>query len=177
MNLRTVIVPLLQYIIGVETLVRLDQNAPKAGLPFWTYKLSVHRGIGVDGYGQGVDNAGNIKVKGVREATLNIQRIGDGAVDKVTDFRDDLTRITVQERFQQAKISLYDIGDVQDVPYPLDGDHLEPRASLDLFIRFGTELLDQVGIIETVVAEGHYINGVNGDIPDPDLDDTITIVL
>jgi hypothetical protein len=31
---------------------------------------------------------------------------------------------------------------------------LEPRASLDLFVRFGTELIDRVGIIEQVDATG-----------------------
>ena len=74
------------------------------------------------------------------------------------------------ESWQLAKIALYDIGDVKNIPFPLDKSQLEPRASLDLFVRFGTELLDRVGIIEQVDMTGTFDGNV-------ELIQTVSVVL
>lgn len=174
MSLNSSLYTLLKAVIGSETVVFADQNSPRPALPYWTIKVSVQRGIGVDSYGQGVDVSGNLKVRGVREATVQVQRIGSGAVDSCTELRDNLAKVTERERWQLAKIALYDISDAQDIPFPLDNSQLEPRAVLDLFVRFGTELLDNVGIIETVEVGSEYLTAAE---INPDLTQEISIVL
>jgi hypothetical protein len=179
MALRDVLYALIKPVIGVETLIFADTNSPRPALPYWTLKVSVQRLIGIDGMGQGVDALGFQAIKGVREATVSLQRLGYGAVDTCMDLRDNLSRITVGEAFQLAKVALYDVGDVQDVPYPLDNSQLEPRATLDIFVRVGSELADQVGTIETVAVDAEYVSNQSTDITDtnPDLSQSITVVL
>jgi hypothetical protein len=179
MSLKSSLYTLLKAVIGSETVVFADQNSPRPALPYWTIKVSVQRGIGIDSMSQGVDISGNMTIKGVREATVHLQRIGTGAIDSCTDLRDNLAKVTVHEQWQAANISIYDIGDVQDIPFPLDNSQLEARAVLDIFVRCGTSLLDNVGIIETVEADGDYITNAELDMTEinPDLAQEITVVL
>jgi hypothetical protein len=147
---------LLAPMLNGELLIFIDQNAPRPALPYWTLDVSPRRHLGRDGYSQGVDDDGDQEVYGVREATAQVQRIGSDADSFVQDLRDNLALITVQEAWQVAGVSLFNTGDVVDVPFPMDNNHLEPRAVLDLFVRFGTKLIDRVGIIETVVSDATY---------------------
>jgi hypothetical protein len=174
MTLKSSLYTLLKAAIGSETVVFADQNAPRPALPYWTIKISTQRGIGIDGTSQGVDVSGNITIKGVREATVHVQRIGPGAIEGVADLRDNLAKVTIHEQWQVADMAIYDISDVQDIPFPLDNSQLEPRAVLDVFVRFGTTLLDNVGIIETLDIDGNYIT--NAEI-DPNLAQEIPVVL
>lgn len=160
----------IKELIGADTLVYADQNAPRPALPYWTMRLQTQRKLGRDQLGQGVDANGNQKVSGVREGTVQIQCIGAGAASKCADLRDNLSKTTVIEKWSLAKIPVFNIGDVLNVPYQLDGAQLEPRASLDIFIRFGTSLLDNVGAIDTVDVNAQFDSK-------PDLAETITIVL
>jgi hypothetical protein len=170
---------LISAMTGVEPVIWQHQNAPRPNLPYWTMRLSSMRKLGWDAYSQGVDLNGDQIVSGVREATLQIQRFGDGSDIAVSNLRDSLSKITVQEGWQVAKISVFNTGDVLDVVYKLDNEHYEPRANVDLFIRFGTELLDNVGIIETVVTDAGYITNqsVGFDELNPDLGQVISVVL
>lgn len=179
MSLKSSLYTLLKAAIGAETLVFADQNAPRPALPYWIMKVSVQRGIGIDSQSQGVDDDGNMTIKGVREATVQVQRIGTGAIDSCTDLRDNLAKVTVGEQWQTAKIAMYDIGDVQDIPFPLDNSQLEPRAVLDIFVRFSTSLLDNVGTIETVVVSGDFVTNAGVDLTEtnPNLAQQITVVL
>lgn len=179
MLLHTKLYTLIKDVIGSETLIFADQNSPRPANPYWIIKVNVQRQIGNDGYSQGVDNLGNIKIKGVREATVYVQRIGTNAVDACSDLRDNLSRVTVQEKWQFNNIAVYDVGNVMDAPFMLDSSQLEPRANLDLFVRFGSELLDNVGIIETVKVESEYVTKQTKDLTDinPDLAQEINVVL
>jgi len=179
MTVKSTLHTLIQAVIGAETLVFADQNAPRPPLPYWTLRLSAQRQVGEDAYGQGVDVNGDQLVSGVREITVQVQRFGTDSDVACADLRDNLSRTTILEQWQIQKIALYDIGDVLNVPYKLDNSQLEPRASVDLFVRFGTELLDRVGVIETVeTAAGYVTNQTPGfDEPNPDLAEVITVVL
>jgi hypothetical protein len=147
---------LLTPMLAGELLVFADQNAPRPALPYWTLNVSPRRHLGRDGYSQGVDDDGDQDVFGAREATAQVQRIGNDSDTYVQDLRDNLSKISVQEQWQVSGVSLFNTGDVLDVPFPMDNNHLEPRAVMDLFVRFGTKVIDRVGIIETVVADATY---------------------
>lgn len=179
MAIKDTLYTLVKALVGAETLIFADQNAPRPPLPYWTLRLSAQRKIGEDAYGQGVDVNGDQLVSGVREITVQVQRVGENSDALCADLRDNLSRTTVLEEWQRQKIALYDLGDVLNVPYKLDNSQLEPRASVDLFVRFGTELLDRVGVIETVnVSAGVVTNQtLVFDEANPDLAETVTVVL
>lgn len=169
-TLKDTLYTLLKATIGAETLVFADQNSPRPPLPYWTMRLTVQRAIGSDTYGQGVTDLGDQVIMGTREATVMVQRYGDDSDTKCADLRDEFSKTSIMESWQLAKIALYDIGDVKNIPFPLDKSQLEPRASLDLFVRFGTELLDRVGIIEQVDMTGTFDGNV-------ELIQTVSVVL
>jgi hypothetical protein len=170
---------LISDLVTPEVLIFADQNAPRPPLPYWTIRLSTQRLVGKDSYSQGVDNNGDQAVSGVREITVQVQRLGENSVDFCADLRDSLSRTTVNETWQVEKIALYDVGDVLNIPYKLDNSQLEPRASIDLFIRFGTEILDRVGWVETVETNANYVTNQSLDIEETNLDlaETIVVVL
>ena len=179
MTVKATLYTLVKALIGAETLVFADQNAPRPPLPYWTLRLAAQRAVGEDAYSQGVDANGDQLVSGVREITVQVQRFGPDSDVACADLRDNLSRTTVSEAWQVEKIALYDVGDVLNVPYKLDNSQLEPRASVDLFVRFGTELLDRVGWIDTVAMDAGYVtNQTQGfDEPNLDLSEVITVVL
>lgn len=168
--LKSTLYTLLKASIGAETVIFADQNSPRPALPYWTMKVQLRRKIGHDAYSQGVTNAGEQTVFGVREGTVQIQRIGTDSGVKMSDLRDILAKTSVMEQWRVSKISLYDMGDVQNVPYPLDDTQLEPRASMDIFVRFGTSLLDTVGAIETLDITAGFDSK-------PNLTETFSVVL
>lgn len=169
-NLKPDLYALVKALVGAETLVFADQNAPRPALPYWTIRVQVQRAVGDDYYSQGVTNDGDQQIDGVREATVQVQRIGVDSDFKVAELRDNLSKTTVLEQWQVKDLALYDTGDAQNVPFLLDKSQLEPRASVDLFIRFGSRVIDRVGVIETV-------NLTPGFDAPPGLAQGITIVL
>lgn len=158
---------LIEPLLSGEKLIFADQNAPRPVLPFWTLNSSPRRQVGSESYGQGVDDNGDQEVRGEREFTVQLQRIGSGSDDSLQNLRDELRLTTVMETWWKENISLYDTGDVKILGYPMD-DHLEPRAILDLFIRYQIKQLDRVGIIDTVDVLGKYETA--GDPATPGLD-------
>lgn len=178
-NLKPDLYTLVKALVGAETLVFADQNAPRPALPYWTIRVQVQRAVGGDYYSQGVTNDGDQQVDGVREATIQVQRIGADSDLKVAELRDNLSKTTALEQWQLKDLALYDTGDVQNVPFPLDKSQLEPRASVDLFVRFGSKILDRVGAIEVVsVAAGYETVSLTPEFDaNPDLAQDITVVL
>lgn len=160
----------IKELVGSEEVIFADQNSPRPSLPYWSIRLQTQSRVGRDAYSQGVTAQGDITVSGQREVVARIQRYGAGSVSAVADLRDNLAKISVIEKFSTSKLCVYEIGEVQNLPYPLDNAQLEERGILDLFIRFGTKLLDNVGIVETVGIAA----GFDGK---PDLAETITVVL
>jgi len=166
----------VKALAGADTVIWADQNAPRPALPYWTIKLASRRSIGWDEYGQGTDANGIQTYGGVREETLLIQRIGDGSYDAVSAFRDMLAKRTVQAAWYATGIAIFERGAVLDVPYPLDNAQLEPRATMDLFIRYAVTDTDDVGAIETVTTAAEYETPASSPVADSNLDQTIIAV-
>lgn len=179
MAIKDTLYTLVKGLVGAETLIFADQNAPRPPLPYWTLRLSAQRKVGVDYYSQGVTDDGDQQIDGVREATVQVQRIGADSDFKVAELRDNLSKTTVLEQWQLKGLALYNTGDVQNIPFPLDKSQLEPRASVDLFVRFGSKILDRVGAIEVVGITARYetVDLTPGFDANPDLAEVITVVL
>jgi len=169
-NLRAIVQALVVRLAGAEPVIFADQNAPRPALPYWTVRVSVGRRVGRETHSQGVTDDGDMTLKGTREATIQLQRYGTDSVEVMQQFREDLFKVTEHEAWQTAGLSLYDTTDVLNIAFTLDGAQREPRAALDLLTRFGTVLIDRVGVIETVDIDATYNDN-------PDLNDTITVVL
>jgi hypothetical protein len=103
--------------------------------------------------------------------------MGTGSYDAVSAFRDALAKRTVQAAWYATGIAIFDRGQVLDVPFALDNAQLEPRATMDLFIRYAVTDTDDVGMIETVEIAAEYVPPENGTVlADENLDQTITAV-
>lgn len=176
-NLKTDLYALLKAVIGSETVIWANQNSPRPAFPYWTLRISPRRAIGDDWVSGGVDDAGDQTIQGVRESTLQVQRIGLDSDLKVAELQDNLSKTTVSEQFQVKNIALFDVGDVQDIPFVIDASRSEPRASIDLFIRYGTSLLDRVGIIETAAIEAEYVTEATAPNINADLTQNLTVNL
>ena len=169
-TLKPILRTLVKALVDAEELIFADQNSPRPSLPYWTMRLSVQRKVGTDERGSGVTALGIQTVKGVREGTLQLQRYGADSDLRCADVRDSLSKQTVRDAWRVAKIAAYDVGDVLNVPYKLDNSQLEPGSRVDIFIRFGTSLNDDVSAIETVQTEVKFDSK-------PDLTETLTVVL
>lgn len=156
LTLKPTLYTLIKALVGAETLIFADQNSPRPALPYWTMVLQTQRHMGTDQYSQGVTNDGDQTIRGTREATLALQRYGVDSDIKAAELRDKLQRTTVREQWQLQDIAAYDTGPVNNIPTRLDNAQYEPRASIDLMLRFGTRLLDRVGIIQTVEIENAF---------------------
>lgn len=157
MTLRTDLFALFDPLI-TETLIWADGNAPRPALPYVTMKVMGIRRVNGDWRSESISSNGLQTVKGDREFTLNIQRFGTESVGALSTLADKLRLTTNIEKFNTAKLPIIDAEDVVDVAALLDKAQIEPRASLDIFMRMKSSLTDNVGYIDTVEIETVYIN-------------------
>ncbi len=151
-TLKTRLYALLQPIM-TGTVIWADQSAPRPALPYTTLKLGSITEVGGEHYSD-VDNNGIQTVLGTRESVLNVQRFGPDSVAAVQTFADKLRLNSNLDKFHVQEIACYDISPVTDIAQLLNGIAIEPRASVDLNIRFASDQTDNVGVIETVISDG-----------------------
>ncbi len=153
-TLKSRLYTLLQPIMG-GTMIWADQSAPRPQLPYSTLRLGSITEVGMEHYSD-VTDLGTQTVLGVRESVLNVQRFGADSVNAVQTFADKLRLHSNLDKFHAQEIACYDISPVTDVAQLLNGIAIEPRASVDLNIRFASDQTDDVGVIETVVMNGEF---------------------
>jgi len=164
MTLKTDLFALYDPLI-TETLIFSDSNAPRPALPYVAMKVMGIRRINGDWKSESVGSNGLQTVKGDREFTLNIQRFGTDSVEALSTLADKLRLTTNIEKFNTAKLPIIDAEDVVDVAALLDKSQIEPRASLDVFMRMKSSLTDNVGYIDTVEIETVTIRPDGTDMP------------
>lgn len=151
-TLKTRLYDLIQPILGGRV-IWADQSAPRPALPYVTLRLGVITPIGEAHYSD-VNNAGVQSVLGVRESILNVVRFGADSVGAMEDFADKLALNSNLDKFSNQEVSLFDVSPVTDIAQLLNGIAIEPRASVDVSIRWASTQLDNVGIIQTVQGNG-----------------------
>lgn len=165
MSLEDDIYAVIQPLVG-GTVIWMDQSAPRPALPYIGMKLMSRRRVKKDHYDNPDDN-GLQRVQGDREFTLAIQRYQAYGPDSVTgilqSLSDKLLLQSVNDKFFAKGLVAFNVGPVQDISALLDKTQIEKRASLDIFIRYGVTQMDNVGIIDTVNAEGRD-NGVGSPV-------------
>lgn len=143
---------MLQPIMG-GTVIWADQNGPRPQLPYATLRLSSVQRVGTAHYAD-PDANGIQTVIATRESILQVQRFGPESVSAVETFADKLALQTNLDTFSLQKIALFDVSAVTDVAQLLNGLATEPRASVELSIRWVSDQTDDVGLIETVGVSG-----------------------
>jgi len=151
-TLKTRLYTLIQPIMG-GTVIWADQTGPRPPLPYSTLRLGVITTVGEPHYSD-VDAGGLQTVLAVRESVLNVNRFGNDSVSTVETFSDKLLLNSNLDKFSQNEISVFDMSAVTDIAQLLNGIAIEPRASIDLSIRWESDQVDNVGIIETVISDG-----------------------
>jgi hypothetical protein len=151
MTLRTDLYALFQPLTGLPTnkVIWQDLNAPRPALPYVAMKVMSQRVVNYDYY-KDPDANGIQTVQGDRELTLNIQYIGDDSVQNAEMIVDKLRLQTVIDKFMAAKYVAFNTAQVVDVAALLSGATIEPRASLDVFVRTKKYQTDNIGLISTV---------------------------
>lgn len=136
-----------------EPVIWADQTSPRPPLPYVTLRLGVIMSVGEPHYTD-PDNGGIQTVLSVRESVLNINRFGNDSVASLESFAGKLSLNTVSDSFSVQQIAAFDVSDVTDVAQLLNGIAIEPRASVDVSIRWTSTQTDNVGIIQTVTSNG-----------------------
>lgn len=143
--------------IGDETLIYSDQNASRPPIPYWTMRV---QSIATIGNYEVIQNKTNIdaqNIVGIRQATVQIQRIGEDSEISCLSFRALLNTTAIQDLWSTNKISCFDVSQVTNLATKLDNSVIEERAGMDLFVRFASDLLDESsGMFNTVSTNGEY---------------------
>lgn len=148
------------------TAVKAEQNAPQLVKPYLIFKLTTSEQVHED-YISPPDSAGDSTISGNREFTIEVQGFGPGVIDKLGTLRSSRNKPTVQEMFRDANLVLVDAEPLLNITGIEDSKFVE-RASVDFLFRVNSEMTDNIGDIQSVQAEGTYLN--------PDLS-TITVDL
>jgi len=88
-----------------------------------------------------------------RQATLNIQAFGDGAVDRLWAIKDSIYLESSLEAIRAANLSIIRDENVNDISLLLD-TQIQERASMDLIIGYTKSASDGTNWIEIVEATG-----------------------
>jgi hypothetical protein len=162
MSLQETLYSILQPII-TGTVIWDDQNAPRPQLPYTSIKMRSRRTVKRD-FSTEANSNGVLTVFGDREFTLSISRYQKMGAESVTDFLqnvvDKMRLPSVVDTFMFNKLVPFDNGNVLDTSALLDKTQIEKRATLDIFFRYKSATLDEVGFIDTVKVEASDDSGM-----------------
>ena len=149
--LRSLMIDLLG--IDAQSVYWANQSAPKGALPVATLRLYsiAQEAMAED---RGVDEADRLDLQLPQAAVLEVQIFDESGGDPVGRLETLLLKLetpTVADRCHAAGVAFFAAEPVLDITGLLaDGKTYEPRAAVDLHIRFNGRIKDSPGIIEKV---------------------------
>ena len=149
--LRSLMIDLLG--IDAQSVYWANQSAPKGALPVATLRLYsiAQEAMAED---RGVDEADRLDLQLPQSAVLEVQIFDESGGDPVGRLETLLLKLetpTVADRCHAAGVAFFAAEPVLDITGLLaDGKTYEPRAAVDLHIRFNGRIKDSPGIIEKV---------------------------
>lgn len=151
----------LSAAITPRPVIFADQDAPQPDRPYATIKVLSENKLGVLDDQSAPNNLGIASLKGHREATIQVQFYGPGAVQLALNARNSLNKSSVLfGLFWTNGIAIVSDDEVTNVSALLETE-IEERALLTLVARYAVEQTDDVGYIETVEVE-NLIDENNG---------------
>lgn len=136
-----------------------NPNSPRPARPYCTVQVINVARLG-NAHRTGPDATGMSTVTADREATVSVQVFADAsnndpraALDIASDLRDSLDLVTVRQPLADAGWAVRGFELLTDAPQ-LRETQWEPRAMFD--VRFGTsqQMLDDLGLIESIEVTG-----------------------
>ena len=149
--LRSLMVDLLE--IDAQSVYWANQTAPKGALPVATLRLYsiAQEAMAED---RGVDEADRLDLQLPQAAVLEVQIFDESGGDPVGRLETLLLKLetpTVADRCHAAGVAFFAAEPVQDITgLLLDGKTYEPRAAVDLRVRFNDCIKDAPSVIEKV---------------------------
>lgn len=149
--LRSLMVDLLG--IDAQSVYWANQSAPKGALPVATLRLySIAQEAMTED--RGVDEADRLDLQLPQAAVLEVQIFDESGGDPVNRLETLLLKLetpTVTDRCHAAGVAFFTAEPVQDITeLLLDGKTYEPRAAVDLRVRFNGCIKDAPSVIEKV---------------------------
>jgi hypothetical protein len=139
--------------IDAQSVYWANQSAPKGALPVTTLRLYsiAQEAMAED---RGVDEADRLDLQLPQAAVLEVQIFDESGGDPVGRLETLLLKLetpTVADRCHAAGVAFFAAEPVLDITGLLaDGKTYEPRAAVDLHIRFNGRIKDSPGTIEKV---------------------------
>ena len=151
--------------IAGNKVVWVNQNMPRIQKPYATLHLySQQAEVQEDLRKTGKPGIVNVLVP--TTAKLEVQLFGMNGENTAGELETLIRKLELPSVVDQcfaARVAFYDAGPVQDITALLDGQTFEPRASVDLSIRYNSMITDDVGYIEEVDIKEVDISGIVGD--------------
>ena len=140
-----------------------NQNGPRPKLPYITLRVGTAPRQGLlEGE---LSEDGVQTYAGHRDATVELQCFGDGGFDALDGLSQRLKGPGMLAAALEANLAVYATDAVQSVPVLRDGGKYEPRAVMDIGIRYTKEHDEDVGLIKTVRGDMTLQDG-GGDLVD-----------
>ena len=133
------------------TIVIANGNGPRPKLPYITLRLDTAPRaplLEADLSDDGVQN-----YAAHRDATVELQCFGSDGFDALDEISQRLKGPSMLAAALAANLAVYAADGVQSVPVLRDGGKYEPRAVMDIGIRYTKEHDESVGLISTVKGE------------------------
>lgn len=150
---------LISDILGLprNSVIWAFPNAPRPPKPYAVLQLySFKREAQEDVVYKGEED---FDVKVPVAGALRIQFLGDEAVDRLEYLVRKLEAPTIADRCHAQGIAFFDAGNVTDIESLLSKQTYEPRASVDVSVRYTSVIADDIHTIARVKVESN-INDV-----------------
>lgn len=132
-------------------------NAPRPKTPYVSLYISSFIAVNQDYVYPSTDNTGDIKIKGDRQFTLQIQAYGNNPMSVIEAMRCSLNKISVQDGLREDGIAFYQAITINDITDLVDSQ-FEKRAQMDVLLGIGQNYADEVGFFDEVEVEQEYLN-------------------
>jgi len=132
-------------------IVFANQNGPRPRLPYITIRVGAAPRAPL--LEAGLSDDGVQTYAAHRDSTVELQCFGEGAFDVLDDLSQRLKGPGMVAAAFAANLAIYAVDAVQNVPVLRDGGKYEPRAVLDIGVRYTKQHDEDVGLIETVQGE------------------------
>ncbi|MBB2918331.1 phage neck terminator protein [Cupriavidus alkaliphilus] len=154
---------LITAVSGGVPVIFADENGRRPPKPYIQLRVQtarrfpLHRGA--------VDGAGQQLVIAHRDAAVELQCFGRGSYDALDRLGQRLGTDAALAEAERLDLAVFDVGKISQVPVLRDQATYEPRALLELGVRYAVTLSDAVGVVEQVVFHGAVTGGATGTVP------------
>jgi hypothetical protein len=140
-----------------SSVIWANQGAPKQAVPIVTLRTYAEQAESMADH-RATDTVGEVDLRTPTAFVLELQyygKRGSFPVDSVNDIVRALEKPTVVDAFMGAGVAFLYADPVQDLTDLLGNEQqYEPRAAVDLHCRYTSQVIDNVGVIDTVEIHG-----------------------